>query len=647
MLLIPEHCGTLILLKDVLYDILLRYFLTLYQLNLTLKPINHLESLVISSFIKDYPASVVIVNREMEIIEHSKLWLKELQNLNLSPIGVSIYDIINYTSKEFSKCCEECLQGGKITKVIQKLNPPEEKTRWLEWTISPWKENHDRINGLIIIKNDITETKRKEELLLKAKSIARIGGWEVDLVTNTVHWTQVTKEIHEVPMDFKPNLEEGISFYKEGVDRNKITSLVSDAIKDGVPWDTELRIITAKGRELWVRAKGEVEIVNNKVVRIFGTFQDIDDKKIVELKYEEVSDRLLIATKVSSIGIWDYDMVENTLVWDDNMYTLYGVKKEDFSGVYEAWESSVHPEDLRFAQEELELAIKGEIEFNTEFRVVWPNGEVRYIKAIGHVIRDPKGNATKMIGANWDFSEDKKAEKKLKDLLDITSEQNNSLMNFAHIVSHNLRSHSSNLSMLTGFFSQEKDNEEKDRLIKMLCEASESLDETVQHLTEVVQVKTDAIDKMRPVNLYETILGVKKNLVVLLKEKNTTCKIDVSKNLNINAIPAYIDSILLNLFTNSLKYSSPERSLIIKISATRKGPYIKVDFCDNGLGIDLKRHGDKIFGMYKTFHRHEDAKGIGLFITKNQIESMNGKIEVDSEVDKGATFRLFLEAIDN
>ena len=634
-------------MEDVLCDILLTYFPTLYQLNLTLKPINHLESLVISSFIQDYPASVVIVNRKMEIIDHSKLWLKELPNTNQSPIGLHISDLINYTSEKFSKCCKECLLGGEITKVIQKITPPEEKTQWLEWTISPWKENADKISGLIIIKNNITETKRKEELLLKAKSIARIGGWEVDLVANTVHWTQVTKEIHEVSMDYIPNLEEGINFYKEGVDRNKITSLVSDSIKDGVPWDTELRIITAKGRELWVRAKGEVEIVNNKVVRLYGTFQDIDEKKRVELKYEEVSDRLLIATKVASIGIWDYNIVENTLIWDDNMYALYGVKKEDFSGVVEAWESTVHPEDINPAQETLELAIKGEKEFNTEFRVVWPNGEVRYIKAIAHVIRDSKGKAIKMVGANWDFSKDKKAEKKLKNLLDITSEQNNSLMNFAHIVSHNLRSHSSNLSMLTGFFVEEKDKDEKDRLTKMLCEASESLEETVQHLTEVVQVKTDAIDKMRPVNLHETILGVKKNLAVLLKEKDTTCKIDVSKNLQINAIPAYMDSILLNLFTNSLKYSSPKRPLIIEISAQRKGPYIKVNFWDNGLGIDLDRHGDKIFGMYKTFHKHEDAKGIGLFITKNQIESMNGKIEVDSQVDMGTEFRLFFEAIDN
>ncbi|MEP0133568.1 MAG: PAS domain-containing protein [Eudoraea sp.] len=604
-----------------------------------------METLLTSSFIKDYPASVVIVNSEMQIIDHSKLWLKELENLNGSPIGLPIYDVINYTSKEFSKRCEECLVGGEQVKFIQELNQPKLNTKWLEWTISPWTENPEKINGLIIVKDDITETKKREELLLKSKSIARIGGWEVDLLANTVYWTQVTKEIHEVPENYVPNLEEGINFYKEGTDRDKISILVSDAINKGLPWDTELRIITAKGKELWVRAKGEVEIVDDKCVRIYGTFQDIDEKKRIELKYNEVADRLAMATKAAQIGIWEYNVVDNILVWDDNMYELYGLNKKNFSGVVEAWEASVHPDDIAPSQELLQRALNGEAEFDPEFRVLWPNGEIRHIKAIAFTHRDNNGNALKMIGTNWDITKNKNAEKKLKNLLEITSEQNNSLMNFAHIVSHNLRSHSSNLSMLTGFLDQEGDNNEKERLIKMLCEASESLDETVQNLTEVVQVKIDTLDKMRPVNLYETIIGVEKNLAVLLKEKNTVCEIEVGKKLQINAIPAYMDSILLNLFTNSIKYSSPKRSLALKITAEQKDDHTLVTFSDNGQGIDLKRHGNAIFGMYKTFHKHKDAKGIGLFITKNQIESMNGKIEVDSQVNKGTNFRLFFEAI--
>ena len=176
-----------------------------------------METLLTASFIKDYPASVVIVNPEMQIIDHSKLWLKEFENLSGSPIGLTIYDVINYTTEEFSKRCEECLLGGEQVKMFQELNQAEFNTKWLEWTISPWTENPGKINGLIIVKDDITESKKIEELLLKSKSIARIGGWEIDLLANTMHWTQVTKEIHEVPEDYIPNLEEGINFYKKGV----------------------------------------------------------------------------------------------------------------------------------------------------------------------------------------------------------------------------------------------------------------------------------------------------------------------------------------------------------------------------------------------------------------------------------------------
>ncbi|WP_273568360.1 sensor histidine kinase [Maribacter halichondriae] len=216
-------------------------------------------------------------------------------------------------------------------------------------------------------------------------------------------------------------------------------------------------------------------------------------------------------------------------------------------------------------------------------------------------------------------------------------------MNFAHIVSHNLRSHSSNLSMLSGFLAQEKKEKERKNLVQMLQEASGSLNETVMHLNEVVQVKAHALEKMKAVNLYDCLKAVEKNISVLLKEKEAKCIISVPRKQNIKAIPAYLDSVFLNLFTNSLKYSFPSRKPVIEITSEEKGDKVVVKFKDNGLGIDLDRHGENLFGMYKTFHRHKDAKGIGLFITKNQIEAMNGNISVESTVDVGTTFTLVFD----
>ncbi len=675
------------------------------------------------------------------------------------------------TPDELRKIYDACLKGTSHSEKGKRLITTNSKIQWLSWKVNNWKDDQGNIGGVIITLEDITETKRREELLLKAEKVARIGGWEVDMANNKVYWTEVTKEIHEVPREYVPNIEDGINFYKKGQHREAITLLVSEAIETGKPWDSEFIIITAKGNEKWVRTKGGVETVNGKKVRIYGTFQDIDEKKKTELKMLEATERLGIATNRAKIGIWDYDIIENKMVWDDNMYQLYGVNRNDFDSEYEAWHSGLHPDDKLRWEEEKHKFISGAKEYDTELRVIWPNGETRHIKAIAVIQRDDFGNPIKMIGTNWDITELKivqdklrksqesfqaafdssnigialvgldgnwirvnpslcnslgytekelmrmslqqithledqtndmelikelicgeresyqiekrychkngqivhtilaitgvrkmngklshfifqitdispriRAEKRLKRLVDVTSEQNDSLLNFAHIVSHNLRSHSSNLSMLSGFLSTEKNEKERENLTNMLCHASESLNETVLHLNEVVQVKVNALDNMKLVNLHKVITDVEKNLAILLQEKHAICHIDIPKNLKIKGVPAYIDSIFLNLFTNGIKYSSPERTLVIKITSEQIGDKTMLSFSDNGLGIDLERHGDKLFGMYKTFHRNKDAKGIGLFITKNQIEAMNGSIEVQSTVDVGTTFKLYFES---
>jgi len=713
---------------------------------------------------------VAIVDTDMCFISHSQIWLSEFGIETDSIIGKYYYEVIPETPTDLIDIHKECLKGVSNINKGHKFIHDNGRIQWLKWKINPWTQEDGTVGGLIIVKEDITEQKRNEQLLLKAESVARIGGWEVDLSTSKVYWTNITKEIHEVPEDYVPNLEEGINFYKAGEHRENITQLVSEAISNGTPWDTELQIVTAKGNELWVRAMGETEVINGKCVRIYGTFQDIDEKKKAELNYYETSQRLQIATKEANVGIWDYDILENKLVWDDNMYRLYGINKDDFLGEYEAWQAGLHPDDKLRGDEEIAMALSGEKEFNTEFRVIWPSGEIRHIRAIAITQRNTEGQALKMVGTNWDITELKntqlklikteeslqgtfenssigmalvgidgkwtkvndslcksigyeeeeilnltfqdithpedldkdlslleavidgeqdsyqiekryfhkkghivyvlltvtavknidgkishfisqivdlssriEAEKKLTKLVDVTSEQNNSLMNFAHIVSHNLRSHSSNLSMLSGFLEREKEEEERKNLIRMLKEASGSLNETVLHLNDVVHVKASAHENMRTVNLYDTLKDVEKNISVLLKEKAAQCIIDVPKTQQVSAIVAYIDSILLNLFTNSLKYSHPERPVVIHIASKEIGDKVHVTFKDNGLGIDLKKHGKKLFGMYKTFHRNKDAKGIGLFITKNQIEAMNGSIEVESTVDVGTTFKLNFE----
>lgn len=591
---------------------------------------------------------MVILDKQMNILNHSEEWIRIHDIKEETLVGKSITDLEHLIPKGLQKIIQECLLGKENRNSGAKFILPNRNVIWLSWKINPWRNTDNEIIGLIMFLENVTVRKRKEELLMKAKSVARIGGWEVDLISNKVYWTDITREIHEVPKDYIPNLEEGINFYKAGEHRDKISLLVSEAIQNGTSWDTELVIVTRSGKEVWVRAKGEAEVVDGKCVRLVGTFQDIDEQKKADIRFKEVSQRLTIATNAAGIGIWEYNIPDNILIWDDNMYKLYGVRKEDFSGVYDAWERTIHPEDKERSQKEVALAINGEKDFNTEFRVVWPNGKVHVIKAEAVVQTDANGLPLKMIGINWDISPIRNAEVQLKKLLSTTREQNEGLMNFAHIVSHNLRSHATNIAMLTDYLFQSEDDSqpgdmEKDEIFKMLGNAAESLNETVVHLNDVVQIRSDIREKIEKITLYPALQGALKNIGKLIEDQKAVPHIRVDENLEILAVPAYLDSILLNLFTNSLKYAHPERCPEIHVSTLVTGEHVILKFRDNGRGIDLKKHGDKLFGMYKTFHNHKDSKGIGLFITKNQIEAMGGRIEVDSVVGEWTEFSLFFK----
>ena len=159
---------------------------------------------------------------------------------------------------------------------------------WLEGTITNLL-HVEGINAFITNFRDVTQRKELEMLLHKANTLARIGGWEVDLVKAKVFWSDITREIHETAITYEPDLATGINFYKEGTNRDLINKIVKDAIEFGTNWDIELQIITAKNNERWVRSIGETEFINGKCTRIYGSFQDIDQRKTAEEKIKNIN----------------------------------------------------------------------------------------------------------------------------------------------------------------------------------------------------------------------------------------------------------------------------------------------------------------------------------------------------------------------
>lgn len=227
-------------------------------------------------------------------------------------------------------------------------------------------------------------------------------------------------------------------------------------------------------------------------------------------------------------------------------------------------------------------------------------------------------------------------------LLELEGKQSQSLRSFTHIVSHNLRIHSAN--MLGIFMMLELDEPELYQLqyLQMLKESAENLEETIANLNQVLDFKSKNNQPWVPADLHELVKKVFMSVSQLAANDNVRLINDIPPGTVISTIHAYMNTILLNLITNSIKFSSDQRASYVRVYSQISEKTISIAVEDNGTGIDLQRHKDKLFGMYKKFHNDRGSKGLGLFIIKNQIEAMGGTISVQSEPNKGSTFTIIM-----
>lgn len=263
-----------------------------------------------------------------------------------------------------------------------------------------------------------------------------------------------------------------------------------------------------------------------------------------------------------------------------------------------------------------------------------------WVRTICKPVYNDKNTIIGVRGVFRNIDEGKKKELSIINSMEVIASQNSRLSNFAHIVSHNLRSHSSNLELIVHLIDSIDNNEEKFSLMENIRDVSESLAITIEHLNEIATIQNTKDQKKSVVKFNEIHTNVVNSIKQIIKESGTTIKTKFSKLKKIEYIPAYLESILLNLITNSIKYKHPNRNPEVIITTYQEDQSNFMEITDNGSGIDLNLYGNKIFGMYKTFHLNIDAVGIGLFITKNQIQSLGGTIEVFSEVGIGTTFKI-------
>jgi light-regulated signal transduction histidine kinase (bacteriophytochrome) len=246
-----------------------------------------------------------------------------------------------------------------------------------------------------------------------------------------------------------------------------------------------------------------------------------------------------------------------------------------------------------------------------------------------------------------DITEQKKAETKILDakenlekLAYKLTDQNKQLADFAHITSHNLRAPVSNLNALLDFYKNADTLAERTILFEKFEVVISHLTQTLDTLIEALKIKNESAENLEILSFDNVLNKTKEILSGQIIETGATITGDFTDYPNIKYHPVYLESIFLNLINNALKYKSENRKPEVSIKSSIKDGIQTLTFKDNGLGINLNRHSNKVFGLYKVFHRHPEANGVGLFMTKIQIESLGGKINVESDVNVGSTFTI-------
>lgn len=1001
-------------------------------------------------FIKQAPTAIAMLDTNMCYMAVSQRWITDYKMEGQEIIGRSHYDVFPEIGEDWKEKNQKCLQGAIDVCDEAPFLRADGSVQWIYWDVRPWYVSEGKIGGLLMHTGDITLAKEKREknlriqkILQQTNEVARIGTWDLDLLHSTVSWSKMVCEIHEVSEGYEPDLETSINFYKEGKSRDLVRNAVNAAIEDGIPFDLEVELTTAKGATIWTRSIGHAQMAGDTCIRLFGMVQDINDikrselalnkahkelkaifnseviaivsanadgiithfnkgaefltgysasemigkrrpsfyhlqdeldtfridianlynknpeglsaqlelskhnaydtrewtyvrkdgstipvqltltsiknqdddvigylgvstdiseKKIAQNELLKKNHLLNFAEEITMIGHWQWDTIADHVVWSNNLYKMFELDEKTIDLTFNSYFNFVHPDDKEIVTEYFQKAAENKTFYSFIHRIVTTTGKIKTVQLLGKVFTNDKGEVIEMIGTGQDITQHRMAENKFRDLLesapdamviinekgtiqlinkeaetlfgytslelleesaeillpgrfvpyfkkylgnyygnpqikaigvekesftkhkdgkeipvqislspieteeglfvsaairditvqklaendllrknqllnfaeeitmmgnwqwdlttnaikwsanlykifgveahttittdtyfnfvlpedreqlnssiqqalsgklfnklvhriqskdgtvktiqllavvnttnageavqmigtcqDITQQrmaehkvirakenlevltehltgQNQQLADFAHISSHNLRSPVSNLNALLHLYKISESEEERTELFEKFEMVISHLTSTLNTLIEALKTKKECEKELEILDFNEVLNKTKDIISQKIIETNAILTSNFSKIPKIKYDKTYLESIFLNLVTNALKYRSPDRTPEIHIKTEVFDGKIKLTFRDNGLGIDLKKHGHKLFGLNKTFHRHPEAKGVGLYLTKIQVESMGGTIYATSEVDKGSAFMVIFNETTN
>ncbi len=515
---------------------------------------------------------------------------------------------------------------------------------------------------LICVCHDISERKRAEiALQTKTEELDRFFSLALDLlsITNTDGYFLRLNSQWEKTLGYPLSEIEGTRLieyvHPDDVDR---TLKAFSKVKQGENiFNFVSRYRCWDGSYRWIEWRAAAPNDN----LIYSAARDITDRKQSEDNLRQLTMRLNLAVKSSGIGIWDWNIPQNHLVWDKQMYALYGINPDDFASAHDAWMSSVHPDDRRAANLISEQAKGGEKEYDTQFRVVRPDGSIRYIQANALVQRNFQGDPQRMIGINYDITTYKQAEAQLQqsneELIRATRLKDEFLANMSHELRTPLNAI---LGMTEGLQEEVFGNINKQQLkaLQTIERSSNHLLSLINDILDVAKIESGQIK----LDLTTTAIApLCRSSLTFIKQQAQKKRIQLQTELPANLPDLLIDErrirqVLINLLNNAVKFTPESGQITLTVSLQQQisnsnpdsslpPSYLRIAILDTGIGI-APEHLNKLFQPFiqidSALNRQYQGTGLGLALVKRIVELHGGQVGVTSTVGVGSCFSLDL-----
>ncbi len=359
----------------------------------------------------------------------------------------------------------------------------------------------------------------------------------------------------------------------------------------------------------------------------------------------KAEERLELAIDAAGLGLWELNLQDNKAHLNHKwILNQLGYRWEDSSQDLTYWDSLIHPDDkIKLEKIDEEFMASNSSSNRTAYRIKTMDGDWRWLLSFRKISeRDESGKPIKITGMHLDIDSIKKKELELQELTKELLKKNSELEKFAYITSHNLRAPVVNLRSLTEILEEKDLPVEFEKEINGKIRQSVTLlDNTLNDLVEIVSSKSGLDAVSENLKLHQEVSEIIASIEKQVKDADALIETDFSESDSLNFPKRYLTSILINLFTNAIKYRHPNRRLIIHLKTQLNTDFTILTFTDNGQGINMDKFKNKVFGLYQRFHSNIEGKGLGLYIVKSQVEAMDGKIEVESIENEGTTFRIY------